>query len=446
MIGTPMSKQTQLHGPWLQVARIGWVILVTFALTLFCYALLLRYEYLVYGTTPTDQQLYPLPSNALELMTDLGFSRTRLAVFDLFFEIVPTILFVAIAALIFWRKSNDWMALLVSATLVLMWMMGPPTLTTLGLLQPVWQVVIIILNVLGLGSLLTLFYLFPDGRFVPGFTRWLVIIWWLSLLLALTDPATFLPTPLAAVETFPQVLLLIYYLAWFITGVIAQLYRYRVVANQTQRQQTKWVVASFVITFTILTIIGAPVLFFPILRQPGMTKLLYDLYITIPASALALLAIPTSFAVAVLRYRLFEIDLIINRALVYGALSITLVIVYGTTILITQALFQTVAGQRSQFPVIVSTLVIAALFAPLRQQIQQVIDRRFYRHKYDTKQTLNNFANLTRDEVDLEILVGELLSVVQHTIQPQQISLWLKPVVDESDSTSIEANEGDRDH
>ena len=441
MINKPSSKQTQLAGPWLNIARVGWVGLVTVALALFCYALLLRYQYLVYGLDPVDKQLYPLPTGALEILTDLGFSRIRLAVFDLLFEIVPTIIFVVIAALIFWRKSNDWMALLVSATLVLMWMMGPPTLTTLGLLQPFWQNLIVILNVLGLGSLLTLFYLFPDGRFVPGFTRWLAIIWWLWLLIALTNPATFLPTPLAAAENMQQVLLLMFYLAWFVTGVIAQIYRYRLVANQTQRQQTKWVVASFTVTFALLAIIGAPVLFFPILRQPGVTKLLYDLYITIPVSALALLAIPTSFAVAVLRYRLFDIDLIINRTLVYAVLSITLVIVYGTTILIMQSLFQAVAGQRSQFPVIVSTLVIAALFAPLRQQIQLLIDRRFYRHKYNTEQTLNNFALTTRDEVDLEILVNELLLVVQRTIQPQRISVWLKPVVDEADSTDSEANE-----
>ena len=138
-----------------------------------------------------------------------------------------------------------------------------------------------------------------------------------------------------------------------------------------------------------------------------------------------LLLFPLLFAIAIRRYRLFEIDILINRALVYGALTVALALVYAGSVVALQQLFRTMLGQESRLAIVVSTLAIAALFNPLRQRIQRFIDRRFYRDKYDATQTLARFSARTRDQVDLASLAGEMLAAVEETLQPAHASLWL---------------------
>jgi hypothetical protein len=143
--------------------------------------------------------------------------------------------------------------------------------------------------------------------------------------------------------------------------------------------------------------------------------------------ALVIASVPVATGIAILRYRLYDIDRIINRALVYVALTISLALVYFGGIGVLQGLFRALTGQGSTLAVVVSTLVIAALFNPLRCRIQTFIDRRFYRQKYDAKGTLATFSAKLRDETDLDRLGGELVSVVSETVQPAHASLWLRP-------------------
>jgi len=133
---------------------------------------------------------------------------------------------------------------------------------------------------------------------------------------------------------------------------------------------------------------------------------------------------------AVLRYRLYDIDIIINRTLVYGALTVMLALVYFGSVTVTQAVFTVLTGQEEQLPqlvVVASTLVIAALFNPLRRRIQSFIDRRFYRRKYDARKTLEVFSAKLRNETDLEALNNDLVGVVRETMQPAHVSVWLRP-------------------
>ena len=177
-----------------------------------------------------------------------------------------------------------------------------------------------------------------------------------------------------------------------------------------ERQQMKWFVYAV-----------APVLVMPIEDYlPGI--------ISSVALGAVLIGLPAAIGVAVLRYRLYDIDVLINRTLVYGSLTALLVTVYVGSIVVLQAVFRSLTGQDSQLTTIVaSTLAIAALFNPLHRRIQAFVDRRFYRRKYDAEKTVAAFSARLRDETDLAELNEELLAVVRETMQPAHVSLWLRP-------------------
>jgi hypothetical protein len=145
------------------------------------------------------------------------------------------------------------------------------------------------------------------------------------------------------------------------------------------------------------------------------------------AALLSFVTIPIAVGVAVLKYHLYDIDIIINRALVYGSLTATLVVLYFGGIVVLQRFFVLLTGQQSTLAVVASTLLIAALFTPLRWRIQGFIDRRFYRKKYDSRKTMEAFSAGLRDETDLQTLSDDLVGVVRETMQPAHVSLWLRP-------------------
>ena len=187
-----------------------------------------------------------------------------------------------------------------------------------------------------------------------------------------------------------------------------------------ERQQLKWFAYSAAIFALGIVLIVIPLA----IDTPPWYEWVGTAIFTVAGAA-----IPISIGIAILRYRLYEIDTLINRTLVYGALTATLVLVYFGGVTATQAVFRTLTGQEQQpqLAIVVSTLVIAALFTPLRRRIQGFIDRRFYRRKYDAAKTLEAFSAKLRDETDLDALSGDLVGVVRDTMQPAHVSLWLRP-------------------
>jgi hypothetical protein len=205
--------------------------------------------------------------------------------------------------------------------------------------------------------------------------------------------------------------------AALLAAVLSLLVRFRR-AGGTERQQIKWLAyAGALEVFTIgLTEF--------LLKPLGVEGSAVEDFLT----GLPILAIPLSVGVAIFRYRLYDIDVLINRTFVYGTLTATLIAVYFGGVAATQALLRTLTGQeeQSQLAIVVSTLAIAALFSPLRYRIQSFIDRRFYRRKYDARKTLEAFATKLREGTDLETLNEELVGVVSETMQPVHITLWLR--------------------
>jgi hypothetical protein len=187
-------------------------------------------------------------------------------------------------------------------------------------------------------------------------------------------------------------------------------------ASGVERQQVKWLLyAATLLSFAgLLSLIIGPI-------GTGWVGLVLI--------TLGFLSVPFAIGIAILRYRLYDIDIIINRSLVYGSLTALLALVYFGGVTATQALLRNITGQErlSQLVIVASTLVIAALFTPLRRRIQSIIDRSFYRKKYDAAKTLEGFSMKLRDETDLEPLKDDLVRVVRETMQPAHVSLWLRP-------------------
>ncbi len=276
--------------------------------------------------------------------------------------------------------------------------------------------------------------LFPEGRLLSR--RWRLVIW-LDLIAAVCLLAwAFEPGPLenlglvrlanpfgverlaALLGTLGMVGLLMT-LAVAVAGGISLVVRFRR-ARGVERQQLKWFAFSGVV-FCVVFAIGPVLWYLP--SSPG-TAWIWTVLFLLGAST-----IPVAVGIAIMRYRLYEIDLLINRTLVYGALTVSLAAVYFASVATTQAVFRAFTGQEQQpqLAIVFSTLAIAALFNPLRGRIQSFIDRRFFRSKYDATKTLEAFSATLRDQTDLEALNGNLVGVVTETMQPAHVSLWLRP-------------------
>jgi hypothetical protein len=275
-----------------------------------------------------------------------------------------------------------------------------------------WEVSSSVVVLVGVGAMLLFVYVFPDGHFVPRWARWL----------ALVSIMVFAPTilfPYSSLSLWGHPLLNAVVSAGALgTVALVQIYRYRLVSNFAQRQQTKWVVLGIV-----AAAVGYCMFLVLNLLQGGILANLLGY----SAALLLLFLLPISIVVAVLRYRLYDIDIIINRTLVYGSLTATLVALSFGGIVVLQRIFVLLTGEQSTLAVVASTLLIAALFNPLRRRIQSVIDRRFYRKKYDARKALEAFSAKLRDETDLEALNNDLVGVVRETMQPAHVSLWLSP-------------------
>jgi hypothetical protein len=411
------AVDTHLRGPWLMLARVGWFVLVLLGLAVFVASLpvyIAQLQSVCNGTACATGQLTP---QIVETLRNLMLSMDSYVATRIAFTFVNALVWFMVGAVLFWRRSNDWMVLLVS--LMLMLLGTDTTLTTVAGSQSIWQFPALLLDYFSYLLLILIMLLFPSGRFVPRWS-WLLMI----VFIPVVGQYTFLPNLPLLNEFWFNLLYNLLWIALVISVMATQIYRYRYTSNLVLRQQTKWVV--FAISVILLVEVGftIPMLFFPSLSQTGsLYWLVYHSY-----SSFSLLLIPISFGIAILRYQLWDIDIIINRTLVYGTLSGILAVIYFGLVLGMEYILGGFTGQlaQSNIAIVASTLAIAALFQPLRKRIQSFIDRRFYRRKYDAARILEAFSATLRNEVDLEQLREHLVAVVQETMEPAHVSLWFR--------------------
>ncbi len=412
------KSDMRLRGRRLLIARAAWLAWTVLVVGLFVASLPANFDHrrtVCAQTACDDLQLTPERAQALQA---LGLSLDFYAAYTIALDSIFAAVHLAIGLVIFARRSDDWLALFVASTLMTFGMatyLG--NLNQLAADHPAWWLPVQFISFIGSVSILIFFYLFPTGQFVPRWTRWLAILW-----IVVEAPRYFFPDSPFSRATWPPVLAALVFVGFVGAGLFAQVYRYRRVSGPAQRQQTKWVV--FGVTAALGGFLGLSLLFLII---PSLEQNLLILLVVGTAMLVLLLLIPLSIGLAILRSRLWDIDIIIRRTLIYGVLTGTLALVYFGSVLLLQGIFRALTGQQ-QSPVVtvISTLAIAALFAPLRRRVQDVIDRRFYRRKYDAAQTLAEFAATLRDETDLDRLTARLVEVVQETMQPEYVSLWMK--------------------
>jgi hypothetical protein len=420
---TPATRDTRLHGRWRTAAHVGWIAVVLFDLMIFVLGVPSYYALLHMpctsalarsGCNPGE-----LSARAIDALLHLGIALDLYAALALGLVVVASLVLFAVGGLIAWRRWNDGMGLFVSLVLITLGATGisdtlvnsvPPVLPHL---PPLWGRLLLspgsAIVYLQWPAFAVFLLTFPMGRFTPRWS-WLVILLWLAV-------------ELGFILALPQLAIISLIVVALGATLAVQIYRYRRVYGVVQRQQTKWVVfaiAAAVALGAVSTLAQALAL---ALGAPSSSSQIAALLVSVGF----FLPVALAIGVAILRFRLYDIDLIINRALVYGSLVVTLAVVYFAVVLGTQALVQALTGQRGQQPVVIvaTTLLIAALFNPLRRRLHAAIDHRFYRRKYDAARTLEAFSAALRTETDLEQLSEQLLTVVQETMEPAHVSLWL---------------------
>jgi hypothetical protein len=313
------------------------------------------------------------------------------------------------------------MALLVSLFLVTFWTTGVDSTDVEVLVssQPAWRLPVQGAQIVGSVCSTLFFLLFPGGRFMPRWTRWLAVADFAYFGVQILFPSLYSRSPAVEGISYMVFLGIVVSITWSLV------YRYRRVSSAEQRRQTRWVVFGVALAIAGSFVFQLPVDLQWIGGDTPFVLLLFNIGFTS-----SFLLIPLSVGVAVLRSHLFDIDVLINRTLVYGLLTAMLVGFYFGAIVVLQRLFVATTDEKSNLAVVASTLAIAALFNPLRWRMQSLIDRGFYRKRYDARKTLESFSAKLRNETDLDALSDDLVGVVRETMQPAHVSLWLRPHAD----------------
>ena len=363
-------------------------------------------------------------------VADLGSSILLFPVLWFGLEVIILTCFTLLGLVLFFRKPDWFGTYLALAFMVIATSISGPVITRVDAFIPGWTTVVYdrMLGAISFLALVSIAYVFPDGRFVPRWTRWVLLVFavffmiyasiWTGLPGEIVDRAElFIPLSLMGV------------------GVVSQIYRYFRVSGPIERQQLKGIIVSLGVFLSIGIAFSFVAPNAQSFLEPATAFDLVAHMVFYYALTFTMVGLFAAITFAVLRYRLWEIDVVIRRTTSYAIVTGMLALVYFGSVVVLQRVLSPVTGE-STAAVVLSTLLIAALFLPLRRRVQNTIDRRFFRKKYDAEQVLARFAATARDETDLDALTAELLRVIQETMEPESVSLWLRPSADHRPRTT----------
>ncbi len=400
IIGVLSTAREPLRGQRLALARTGWIMLACLSLSLFAVAVPQRFV-----------DLLQVGVGYAAALSILDLPITFYALYFLLPEVVTVMVFTLVAAILFWQKSNDGMVLFVSMTILLMGVVFPPTLNVLSEHPLLWRLV---LFTQGLGTMMSLafFFVFPDGTFVPACSRIVMALvtgWILSWALFPTAWTTPAAEGRQGTELFT--------LGLYLIGLGAQFYRYFYISDEARQQRTRWLVLGLTVTligWVCFAILGWITPWLP----AGLPRSIYGLVYHIASGYFPPLVLLLAMGISVLRYRLWDIDLLINRGLVYSTLTallggMYLLVVFILTIVV-RAIFNTANNTLVVFG---ATLVIALSFNPLRKHIQALIDRAFYRTEVDYQEIIQAMSTELASSIDLDRLSYLLCEALPEELQ-----------------------------
>lgn len=419
---SPRVAETQLHGARLLIARSVWVVLACLSVGWFITSVLVyylglhgfhdgAYAHLIHTTA--------VISGYSSIMFHYVPFTGTFAILNVTLMTILAPLWIAVGLVIFWRRSDDWMALFVALVLVLAGTNFSPTSYVLSIaLDPtlLLEVLSTCVQALGWSSLVLFFAIFPNGRFVPGWTRW-VILAYLACQLSLAAPSNWS----FSVVHWPALLFAFVMLGLFLPLTFAQLYRYRFVSTALERQQTKWIVFGMTLGSLADMVNLLPAFVVPALNQPGPVHVLYSVF---GEGTLSLfLLVPLAIGFAVLRYRLWDIDILINRTLVYGLLTASVI---GLYLLVVVGLGTLLSVQGNLLIALLATGLIAVLFQPLRERLQRAVNRLMFGERDEPYRVISRLGSRLEATLAPDAVLPTIVETVAQALKLPYAALTLK--------------------
>lgn len=399
------KNRTRLHGHNLVIARVIWFTILVLALSFFFVGIPFRLQQLFTLSLEAEQALKHLSPGIGRSFLYVILSAHFYPLYVIVIEIV-LVLGMAFSGLLIVRlKSDDWMTMFFSVAATTYATYITRQLDALMTAYPLLHTPISLLQAIGLGCALLFFYIFPNGQFVPSWTRPLTVIWIGWTIAWFLFPAV--PFNLSNPYTLPFIWFLALMVWWF-TGVLAQLHRYRHVSSPSLRQQTRWIVFSVTIAVLSYGAYFLPRLLIPFFSARTVLNVLYNV-IGIPLFLSSLLIIPLFITFSVLRHHLFDVDVIINRSLVYGSLTACIVGIYA---LIVSALSSLLQVQGNFIVSLLSAGIVAVLFHPLRERLQQIVNRLFYGQRDEPYMVISQLGS----QLEATLAPEHMLTVIVETI------------------------------
>src|SRR5215204_2039798 len=412
------ANASHLSGRLLIVARVAWVVIALAAVSLFIVAVPTEFVQLRVpcptATCPTGQ----LPPAGLRAVEDLGLSLDSFAAYSVAMDVIFASVYGAVAALIFWRKSEDRIGIFASLALLTFGTATfPVTMATLAARHPVSEVPVAFLHFLGSASFGLFLYLFPDGRFVPRWTRWVALVW-----IAWQVPRYFFPNWYLDPSGWQTLAAMAVWLCALGTAVYSQVHRYRRVPSPMQRQQIKWVVFGISAALAgFLGIVLALSTFAPTPASPG--ELLAHLIGYTFVGYLVLLLIPVSIGISMLRHRLFDVDLVINRTLVYGTLTASVVLLY---VLVVGGLGALLQLRGNLIISLLATGLAAVFFQPLRYRLQRGVNHLMYGERDDPYAVLSQLGERLESTLSPDAVLPTVVQTVKEALKLPYVAIELE--------------------